>query len=136
MSENWIQFTDTDVFAEGSQERIVIAAIKKGDDLAEICGQVTNSIRQAYAFGNKDVGAAALTIPEGLLGRAIAIALWRFVSEGVPRSPVYQTAQREAAYKEAKEFLDKIASGEFGKVAAPSVGTKHRRFRHCDEDGI
>ena len=135
MAETWIKFTDDDVFVANAPERRTIAAVKRRDDLAEIVGQVIGQVRQAYQFSNRELG-PEMTIPEGLKARATAIALWRFVTEGVPRNPVLQTKERESAFKEAQDFLEKIANAMIGKVSAPSVGTRHRRFTACDEEGL
>lgn len=139
MNETWSQFTDDEVFGANVKERQSIAAIRGKDDLASICGQVTDQIRQAYIFGNRELGAEG-TIPDGLHGRAIAIATWRFVSEGVPKNENLQTAAREKAYNEALEFLKLIATVQIGKSASPSFGTRGvnvppRRFTDCTQDG-
>lgn len=135
MSENWIDFTDDDVLAAASPERKSVVAIKRRDDLADICGQVVTQIREAYALSNRDLGADG-QIPEGLKARALAIALWRFVSEGVPSNKALQTRQREDAAKEANEFIQKIASVEIGRPASPAMGKRVRRFSHRQEDGV
>ena len=100
-----------------------------------ICDQVVAQVRQAYAFSNRDLGEDG-TIPAGLKERAIAIALWRFVSEGVAKNEGIQTKQRESTAAEARKYLDQIAAAEIGKVSAPSVGVRTRRFKGCQEDGI
>ena len=135
MSENWVTLTAEDVLAPGSAERVAIVAIKQRDDLGEICGEVTSQVRQAYAFSNRDLGDDG-TIPEGLKAKAIAIALWRFVSEGVAKNDGIQTKGREAAATAAVKYLDQIAAAEIGKVSAPSVGKRRRKFTKCEEEGI
>jgi hypothetical protein len=135
MSETWVELADSDVMAANSQERVSVAAVKGRDDLQEICGQVVELVRQAYLFSNRDLGAEG-TIPSGLKERAAAIALWRFVSEGVAKNEGIQTKQRESAATEARAYLDRIASAEIGKVSAPSVRERRRRFSHREEDGI
>src|SRR4051812_26258211 len=123
MSETWSQFTDDEVFGANVKERQSIAAIRGKDDLANICGQVTDQIRQAYILSNRTLGTDGM-IPDGLHGRAIAIATWRFVSEGVPKNEGVQTKQREDAYKEALDFLSQLMTVQIGKSAAPSFGTR------------
>ena len=135
MSETWIGLADAEVLAPDSAERLTVAKIKQRDDLAEICDQVMSQVRQAYELSNRDVGEAG-TIPAGLKGRAVAIALWRFVSEGVPKLPAIQTKEREAAARAAGEYLDRIAAAEIGNASAPSVGKRHRVFGHRQENGI
>lgn len=135
MSESWVNLVDADVMAAASAERISVATAKGGDDLGEICGQVTEQIRQAYEFSNRELGAAG-TIPAGLKGRAVAIALWRFVSEGVAKNEGIQTKQRESAATAAREYLDKISAGEIGKASGPSIHRKRRRFSEREQNGI
>jgi hypothetical protein len=135
MLENWSQFTDDEVFGANAKERQSIAAIRGRDDLPDICSEVTEQIRQAYIFSNRDLGPDG-TIPDGLHGRAIAIATWRFVSEGVPQNEGIQTKQRESAYKEALDYLNSLASVQIGKTASPSFGPKkHRQFTHRKWNG-
>jgi hypothetical protein len=135
MSETWVEFADADVLPGNSAERVSVATVKGGDDLQRICDQVVEQIRQAYLFSNRDLGPDG-TIPSGLMERAVALALWRFVSEGVAKNEGIQTKQRESAATEARTYLTQIASAEVGKVSGPSVGRKHRRFRHSQEEGI
>jgi len=123
MSETWSQFVDSEVFGANVKERQSIAAIRGRDDLPDICGQVTDQIRQAYILSNRALGPDG-TIPDGLHGRAVAIATWRFVSEGVPKNEGVQTSQREAAYKEALEFLNQLTTVQIGKSASPSFSTR------------
>lgn len=139
MQETWSYFTDDEVFGASVKERQSIAAIRGKDDLATICGQVSDQIRQAYILSNREVGPDG-TIPDGMHGRAIAIATWRFVSEGVPKNEDIQTSARENAYKEALEFLSQLLSVQIGKSAAPSFGTRGlnlpcRQFTRRNQDG-
>ncbi|PWU18913.1 MAG: hypothetical protein C5B50_07805 [Verrucomicrobia bacterium] len=135
MPESWTTFTDLDVLPATSAERIGIAAIKGRDDLAAICLGVTAQIRQAYEFSERDLGPEG-QIPEGLKGRAIAIALWRFVSEGVAKNEAVQTRQREAAYEEAVDYLEKVGQAKIGRVSGPAVGRRRHRFGVEREEGI
>lgn len=134
MTENWITFTDADVLEPTSQERKSIVTVKGRDDLGDICEAVTNQVRQAYLLGSRDVGDAG-TIPEGLKAHAIAIAIWRFVSEGVPKNEGIQTKQRESAYRNALDFLTSIAKADVGKATDPSISERRRRFKDCQEEG-
>lgn len=134
-SETWIGLADADVMPANSSERMAVAAVKGGDDLQVICDQVTEQVRQAYLFSNRDLGPDG-TIPSGLKERAIAIALWRFVSEGVAKNEGIQTKQRESAATEARTYLGQITSLAIGNASAPSVGKRRRVFGHRQEDGI
>ena len=96
MNEPWSYFTDDEVFGANVKERQSIAAIRGNDDLPDICAQVTGQIRQAYIFSNRELGAEGM-IPDGLKARAVAMATWRFVSEGVPQNDSLQTKARQSA---------------------------------------
>lgn len=135
MSETWVELADADVLPANGAERVAIAAIKGQDDLQPLCDQVVEQVRQAYLLSNRDVGADG-TIPSGLKERAIAIALWRFVSEGVTKNEALQTQQRQDAATEARKYLDDLAAVNIGRASAPSVHSRHRKFSHRQEDGI
>lgn len=139
MNETWSYFTDDEVFGSNVKERQSIAAIRGKDDLPDICEQVTEQIRQAYIFSNREVGPTG-TIPDGLKSRAIAIATWRSVSEGVPQNDALQTKARHSAYDEATKYLGQIASVQIGKTAMPSFGRRGidvpaRQFTDTTQDG-
>jgi hypothetical protein len=137
--EPWSYFTDDEVFGANVKERQSIAAIRGKDDLADICAQVTEQIRQAYIFSNRDLGAEGM-IPGGLKSRAIAIATWRFVSEGVPQNDALQTRPRQNAHDEAIKYLSQIAALEIGRTVSPAFGTRGvtqppRKFTDTTQDG-
>lgn len=137
--EPWSYFTDDEVFGANVKERQSIAAIRGKDDLPDICEQVTGQIRQAYIFSNRELGADG-TIPDGLKSRAIAMATWRFVSEGVPQNDALQTKARQSANAEAINFLNQIASLKIGKTSTPAFGKRRpglpaRRFTDATQEG-
>lgn len=137
--ETWSYFTDDEVFGANVRERQSIAAIRGKDDLPDICGQVTAQIRQAYLFSNREIGPDG-TIPEGLKSRAIAMATWRFVSEGVPQNDALQTKARQTANAEAIAYLEQIASVKIGKTSTPSFGERssdlpERQFTNDTQNG-
>jgi hypothetical protein len=139
MIESWSYFTDDEVFGANVKERQSIAAIRGQDDLPDICAQVTGQIRQAYVFSNRELGAEG-TIPDGLKSRAIAIATWRFVSEGVPQNDGVQTKARQAANAEAVNYLSQIASLKIGRTGTPVFGRRGsdlpaRHFTDTTQDG-
>ena len=137
--EPWSYLTDDEVFGANVKERQSIAAIRGKDDLADICEQVTQQVRQAYIFSNRELGADG-TIPDGLKSRAIAIATWRFVSEGVPQNDGLQTKARQNANDEAVKYLSQIASLEIGNTSSPAFGARGvtlpaRNFTDTTQDG-
>jgi hypothetical protein len=137
--ETWTYFTDDEVFGANVKERQSIAAIRGKDDLPDICEQVTEQIRQAYIFSNRELGADG-TIPDGLKSRAVAIATWRFVSEGVPQNDALQTKARHTAYDEAIKYLNQIASVQIGRTSTTAFGTRGidlppRLFTDTTQDG-
>jgi len=136
MAESWITLVDQDVFGSNAKERQSIVAIKGLDDLGEIVAAVTEQVRDAYHSGGRPLGAEG-TIPANLKGRAIAIALWRFVSEGVPKNEGVQTKQREAAYTEATDYLTQIATRKItGGGSAQIVSQKTRQATRDTLSGL
>jgi hypothetical protein len=123
MNEPWSYFTDDEVFGANVKERQSIGAIRGKDDLPDICAQVTGQIRQAYIFSNRELGPDG-TIPDGLKSHAVAIATWRFVSEGVPQNDGLQTKPRERANAEAVNYLNQIAAVKIGKTCTPFFGRR------------
>jgi len=139
MNESWSYFTDDEVFGANVKERQSIAAIRGKDDLPDICAQVTAQIRQAYLFSNRELGPDG-TIPDGLKAQAVAIATWRFVSEGIPQNDSLQTKARQTANIEALHYLDQIASVKIGRTATPVFGKRGtdlpaRHFTDTTQDG-
>ncbi len=123
MIESWSYFTDDEVFGANVKERQSIAAIRGKDDLPDICTQVAGQIRQAYLFSNRELGPDG-TIPDGLKSYAVAIATWRFVSEGVPQNDALQSKARQSANTAAINYLNEIASVKIGRTATPAFGTR------------
>jgi hypothetical protein len=139
MTESWSYFTDDEVFGANVKERQSIATIRGKDDLPDICAQVTGQIRQAYIFSNRELGPDG-TIPDGLKSQAVAIATWRFVSEGVPQNDGLQTKARQAANVAAINYLNEIASVKIGRTATPAFGKRGedlpaRQFTGNTQDG-
>lgn len=134
-SENWGVLTAEQVLSNDSRERASIAAVKGRDDLDSIVAGVTEQVRQAYLFSNRNLGPDG-TIPTGLMERAKAIALWRFVSEDVPKNEGVQTEARRKGFEEAQTYITQIAQAQIGKVSAPSVGQRERYFGRAAEDGL
>ena len=125
-TETWIELDDADVMPANSAERASIAAVKGGDDLQAICDQVTEQIREAYRSGGRPMGDDG-TIPASQKMRAIAIALWRFVSEGVAKNEGIQTKQREAAATEAQTYLVRVATREIKGSGSAQIVSGNRR---------
>lgn len=139
MTESWSYFTDDEVFGANVKERQSIAAIRGKDDLPDICAQVTGQVRQAYIFSNRELGPEG-TIPDGLKSHAVAIATWRFVSEGVPQNDALQSKARQTANATAINYLNEIASVKIGKTAMPAFGKRGsdlpaRNFSDTTQDG-
>jgi hypothetical protein len=139
MNEPWSYFTDDEVFGANVKERQSIATIRGRDDLPDICAQVTGQIRQAYIFSNRELGAEG-TIPDGFKARAVAMATWRFVSEGVPQNDSLQTRARQSANTEAVNYLNQVASVKIGRTGTPVFGKRGtdlpaRQFTDNTQDG-
>lgn len=126
MSESWIELLDSDVMPGNSQERIGVAAAKGRDDLQDICDQVVEQVRDAYISGGRSLGPDR-TMPAGLKVRAVAIALWRFVTEGVGKNDGLQTAGRKDAADEATKYLGRIASREIKGAGSAQIVSGNKR---------
>lgn len=131
MPESWINLVDTEVFAPG-KERAAIAAVKGGDDLAAICDEIVEAVRNAYRSGGRVLGPDG-QIPSGLLHHASSLALWHFVSVGVPKNDSIQTASRRSGADEAEKYLQLIARRELKDAGGAQivshvkrVATRHR----------
>jgi hypothetical protein len=136
MNEGWSQLTDDQVLGAGTKERQSIVAIKGKDDLPDICVDATEQIREAYRSGGREVGADG-TIPDSMFNRAVAIALWRFVSEGVPQNDGIQTKPRKSDFDEAIEYLRKISMREIkGSGGAEIVSKQVRKNTRRRLDGL
>lgn len=128
MSEQWVELSAGDVLGVDHPERVLITKIKGADDLQSKCDEAVEEIRQAYEISGRALGGEG-TIPSGLKRRAIAMALWRYVSEGVPSLPKTQTRDRREAADEASRFVIKIASAEVTHISGPSVRPRRRQFK-------
>jgi hypothetical protein len=134
--ESWSTFTDDAVFGVSLKERQGIAAVKGRDDLADICDAVTTQIREAWQGGGRSPGPDD-AIPDSLKARAIAIATWRFVSEGVPRNEGVQTKARYDAFTEAVNYLEQIARREIKSAgSAQSINPLERQATRQRLDGL
>lgn len=126
MDEHWITLTDEDVMPAASQERKSIAAVKGVDDLAAKVQQATGQVRDAYRSGGRLLGDHG-TIPAGLKDRAVAIALWRFLVDGVARNDSVHTREREHAYDEAVKYLEAIARREIKGTGSAQIVSGNKR---------
>jgi len=108
----WITLTDNEVLPPG-KERASIAAIKTVDDLANIIQRVTDTFRGAIAGRGYALGDDG-TIPSQVAPYVSAMALWMFLTQGVPKNDSVQTKSREAANADALSVLRSISEGKFG----------------------
>ena len=106
----WVSVLDTDVLPAASAERASIAAIRGGDDLLSFAAEAVATFRGAIDGRGHSLGPAG-TVPPGLKHYAIAMALWHWVSEGVPENDRLQTKARRDNAKEAEEALQAIREG-------------------------
>ena len=105
----WSTLTDAEVLAADNAERNAIAAIKKGDDLEVVVGNVVAMFRDAIASRGHALGVEG-TIPAGFKTYAINLALWQFLA-GVARNDAIHTKEREKAAERAEDFLQAIRDG-------------------------
>ena len=135
MSETWITLVDSDVLPQNSRERQAVTALKGLDDLADICVQVTNQIREAWQSGGQVLGPLG-TIPDGMQDRAVAIALWRYINR-LPKNDNIQTPARRGNYDDAKEYLMQISTRKVtGSGGAQIARGGPRRATRRQTDGL
>lgn len=135
MAEEWITITADQVFADNSKEKAGIVVVKGRDDLGETLEGVVNLFRDAIAARGRTLGDAG-TVPSAYRRYVINLALWDFISTGVPRNDGIHTKERETAAKEAGEFLKSLREGNADPAGNPSFCRPRRKFTECDEDGI
>ncbi len=124
--ETWITLVASDVYQNDSAELMSIVSWKRTDDRGKFVQDVTAQITDAYRSGGRTLGPAG-TIPSNLKDRAVAIALWRFITTGVNKNPGIHTEAREKAFTEATAYLDKIAKREITGIGGVSVVSRERR---------
>jgi hypothetical protein len=107
----WITPVDSEVLPKTAQERTAIAAIKGVDDLADILAEVVADFRDAIA-GRENALDADGMLPQGLAKYARDLALWIFITRGVPKNEGVQTSQRADAAKRAEDMLQGIRDGK------------------------
>lgn len=119
----WITVTDEDVLPKVSKERIQIAAVKGRDDLSDTVQEITETFRAAIAARGFELGADG-TIPSGLAHHVQAMALWHFLTQGVPANDKVQTDARKQADDEARKVIDAIYAGQVAieAVNASAIG--------------
>lgn len=107
----WITPADSEIFPAAAKERASIVAIKGVDDLAAILAEVIAQFRDAIA-GRENPLDDDGTIPSGLAKYARDLALWIFITRGVPENEGIQTKERNDAAKKAEEILKGIRDGD------------------------
>lgn len=107
----WITPTDDEVLSKDSKERAAIVAIKNNDDLADILVEVVAEFRDAIAGRENQLDATDNTLPAGLAKYARDLALWSFITRGVPKNEGLQTKERADAAKKAEDVLQSIRDG-------------------------
>ena len=119
---SWDTLTADDVLSEfNASERVNIANVVGADNLAAITARVVSEVRGACLAGGNVVSTGD-TIPDQLIGDAIAIAKWRFVL-ALPNMPALQSKPRFDAYTESRALLREISAGSI-KVQLPTAGTE------------
>jgi hypothetical protein len=106
----WITIADTDALPASSAERQNVAAVKGVDDLAACVARAVDAFRAAIASRGHPLDADG-TVPQGYAAPVLNLALWWFVSQGVPKNEGLQTAARAGAAQAAEALLDELRLG-------------------------
>lgn len=111
---SWTALTAEHVLEEFTpQEQATLKLIQNSqDNLPAIVARSMAEVRGAIESGGYPLGATG-TIPDSLHSDAIAIARWRFLI-AMPQLKALQTAERKAAYDDARNKLADIAKGKTG----------------------
>jgi hypothetical protein len=107
---SWITLVDQDVLPSGNQERIGIVAAKGIDDLANCVAEAVEAFRSAIASTGNTLGPSG-TVPSGFKHYVLGMALWHFVSAGVPQNEALQTPARRDQNSEAEALLRQLRAG-------------------------
>lgn len=107
----WITPVDTEVLSAQSKERASISAIKGKDDLPQVLAEVVAEFRDAIA-GRENALDADGTLPTGLAKYARDMALWIYITRGIPNNDGIQTKERADAAKKAEDVLADIRNGK------------------------
>ena len=116
---SWVTVTDQDILPANSKERIAIVAVKGIDDLPDSVQKVTDSFRGAISARGFELGPDG-TIPSSLVRHVQAMALWTFLTQGVPKNESVQTEARKKADSEGASALKAIYEG---RMAIEAVST-------------
>jgi hypothetical protein len=120
------------------------------DTVASTLQLLASEIRDYIATGGTDLDATAYTLPEGLIGRAVQIAIVRLSTRAGGILPDPKGLRAKAAESAEKFFSDKVAAGKHAieepttpataalsnKPAGPSLTTKTLYLQKDDQDGI
>jgi hypothetical protein len=128
----WITPTDDEVLSKDAKERASIVAIKNKDDLAPILVEVVAEFRDAIAGRDNDLDATDNTLPAGLAKYARDLALWIFITRGVPKNEGLQTKERADAAKTAEDILKGIRDGNV--PIEPPTGWTNNTAKNWDSE--
>lgn len=145
----WISIEEDDVKTrlagtELSSYQTVALASGQSDPLPGIITQVVSEIRGYIAACASNALGDGETIPEKLLGTALAVIRYRLTT----RLPIEVTEQRELEYKEAIRLLERVSECMFAieepeeeddesiSSPSPNIGSRTRNFDSDDQDGI
>ncbi len=147
----WITITEADVQTrltapELTAVKSIALAPGQAAVLSEIVGQVVDEIRGYVAAYRANTLGAGTTIPQKLLGAALAMIRYRLATRLPVRSLL--TQERVDENSAAIKLLERVADGKFAleepttadteTVSSPSphVTAVDRHFKTEDQDGI
>jgi hypothetical protein len=120
------------------------------DTVASTLQLLASEIRDYIATGGTDLDATAYTLPEGLIARAVQIAIVRLSTRAGGILPDPKGLRAKAADAAEKFFQDKVATGKAAveepatpatgavsnKPAGPSTTAKTLYLQKDDQDGV
>ena len=120
------------------------------DTIANTLNLLADEIRAYISTGGTDLDSTAHTLPESLIGRAVAIALLRISTRAGGVLPDPKGLRAKAAESAETFFQDKVAAGKLSietpttpstdaltnKPGGPSTTAKTLYLQKDDQDGI
>jgi hypothetical protein len=151
---SWRTITESDLKTALSSDELSTLRRALGADAEDTIANTLNllaaEIRDHISSGGSDVDATAATLPEGLIARAVQIAIIRISTRAGGVLPDPKGLRAKAAEAAEKFFQDRVATGKHaveqpataasttlsGTPATPTYTAKDLKLQKTDQDGI
>jgi hypothetical protein len=151
---SWRTITESDLKTAISADELDTLRAALGaqseDTIAATLQLLASELRDCISSGGSDLDAIAYTLPEGLIARAVQIAIVRLSLRAGGILPDPKGLRAKAAESSETFFLDRVATGKqsietpttpatdaiSNKPASPSCTAKTLRLQKDDQNGI